>query len=146
MENINILLVEDNEGDILLTTEALQEMKIANTLEIVRTGEAAIEFLDERATDKGSKSRLPDIILLDVNLPRINGHEVLKYIKESDTLKHIPVIMLTTSSSYDDISKSYQEHVNCYIVKPVEVSDFLKAVVQIESFWLNIVKLPPRGN
>lgn len=146
MENINILLVEDNEGDILLTTEALQEMKIANTLEIVRTGEAAIEFLAKRATDKGSKSRLPDIILLDVNLPRINGHEVLKHIKESDTLKHIPVIMLTTSSSYDDISKSYQEHVNCYIVKPVEVSDFLEAVVQIESFWLNIVKLPPRGN
>lgn len=142
MENVNILLVEDNEGDILLTTEALQEIKVANKLEVARTGEQAIDILNERANERS----LPDLILLDVNLPRVNGHEVLKYIKENDRLKHIPVIMLTTSSSFEDISKSYKKHVNCYIVKPVEVDDFVKAIAQIENFWLNIVKLPPKGN
>ena len=145
MENVNILLVEDNEGDILLTMEALEEIKVANNLTVARTGEAAITVLEEQAASKHPHKSLPDLILLDVNLPRINGHEVLKYIKEHDGLKHIPVIMLTTSSSIEDISKSYRKHVNCYIVKPVEADDFLKAVIQIENFWFNIVKLPPKG-
>lgn len=145
MENINILLVEDNEGDILLTTEALEEIKVANTLEVVRTGEDAVDFLNKRTKSKKAKESLPDLILLDVNLPRVNGHEVLKFIKEHDALKHIPVIMLTTSSSYEDISQSYKQHANCYIVKPVEVDEFLKAIAQIDNFWLNIVKLPPKN-
>ncbi|KQC33038.1 chemotaxis protein CheY [Nonlabens sp. YIK11] len=144
MQNVNILLVEDNEGDILLTTEALEEIKVANNLTVARTGEAAIDLLNEQAAGQNKQKPLPDLILLDVNLPRINGHEVLKYIKEHEDLKHIPVIMLTTSSSIDDISKSYRKHVNCYIVKPVESEEFLKAVIQIENFWFNIVKLPSK--
>ncbi|PRP65831.1 response regulator [Nonlabens agnitus] len=144
MQNVNILLVEDNEGDILLTTEALEEIKVANNLTVARTGEAAIDLLKEQAASQNKQKPLPDLILLDVNLPRINGHEVLKYIKEHEDLKHIPVIMLTTSSSMDDISKSYRKHVNCYIVKPVESEEFLKAVIQIENFWFNIVKLPSK--
>lgn len=146
MENVNILLVEDNEGDILLTKEAFQDIRVANILEVVRTGEEAVNYLNKRAADEKSSLALPDLILLDVNLPRLNGHEVLKYIKENEKLKHIPVIMLTTSCSYEDVSKSYKEHANCYIVKPIEVDDFLKAITQIENFWLNIVKLPPKGN
>lgn len=139
-------MVEDNEGDILLTTEALQEIKIAIHLDVARTGEEPIYLLNKKAKGKKLQKSLPDLILLDVNLPRINGHEVLQYIKENELLKYIPVIMLTTSFSYEDISKSYQKHVNCYIVKPVEVDEFLKAITQIENFWFNMVKLPSKGN
>lgn len=137
---INILLVEDNEGDILLTTEALEEGKISNTLKVIRDGATMLNYLKEIA--ENSPSELPDLILLDINLPKKNGHEVLKEVKSNKLLKHIPVIMLTTSSSEVDILKSYQEHANCYLIKPMEVSDFLKVIEKIEDFWLSIVRLP----
>lgn len=136
---IKILLVEDNEGDILLTTEALEEAKIINTLEVAKDGNAALKYLEDPAIP------LPDLILLDVNLPKKNGHEVLMYIKATETLRHIPVIMLTTSSSEMDINKAYKQYANCYIVKPVEVGDFMEMVSQIEGFWFSIVSLPHKS-
>lgn len=142
MKSIQILLVEDNEGDILLTTEAIKDGKIANEISVVKDGEQAIEFLNTRINNH--KVGLPDLIILDVNLPKINGHEVLNYIKTHSDLKQIPVIMLTTSSSQTDISASYKNYANCFITKPIEVEDFMKAVGQIENFWFNIVQLPKK--
>lgn len=142
MKAIQILLVEDNEGDILLTTEALEEAKINNEVKVLRDGEKAIEYLD--ALKNAQPYALPDLILLDVNLPRKNGHEVLIHIKNDPQLQKLPVIMLTTSSSAKDIDQAYQEHVNCYIVKPVEAASFLEMVTSIEDFWFTIVKLPVR--
>ncbi|WNH12459.1 response regulator [Thalassobellus suaedae] len=142
MKNVHILLVEDNEGDILLTTEALEEVKLANTVSIARDGEAAIKFLNKEAPYQNEEE--PDLILLDINLPKVNGQEVLKHIKSSEHLKHIPVIVLTTSSSYEDVTSSYRSYANCYIVKPVEIDDFIKAIGQIENFWISIVKLPSK--
>ncbi len=135
-----ILLVEDNEGDIVLITDAFEEASIAVTLKIVRNGQDALSFLMKKNGYENEPR--PDLIILDVNLPRLNGHEVLKVIKEDEDLRRIPVVMLTTSSSPSDINRSYQNHVNCYITKPVDVDDFMKAVVSIESFWINIVELP----
>ncbi len=140
MKSIHILLVEDNEGDILLTKEALEEGRIANQVSIAKDGKEAIDFLTH--TGKFLKSELPDLILLDINLPKKNGHEVLHYIKHSEDIKHIPVIILTTSSSQKDILDSYKNYVNCYITKPVDVNEFMEAVAKIEDFWYNIVKLP----
>jgi CheY-like chemotaxis protein len=140
MKSIHILLVEDNEGDIMLTTEALEEGRIANKISVVKDGKHAIDFLNKKGDYEGAS--LPDLILLDINLPKKNGHEVLQYIKGSDDLKQIPVIMLTTSSSEKDILESYKNYVNCYITKPVDVNDFIKAVAKIEDFWINIVNLP----
>jgi len=140
MRQINILLVEDNAGDILLTTEALEEGRIANRVDVVKDGKAAIDYLDK--VPPYEMSITPDLILLDVNLPKKNGHEVLQYIKSNDKLRHIPVIMLTTSSSERDITLSYKNHANCFITKPVEVDDFMDAIAKIEDFWLSVVKLP----
>ena len=140
MKPIHILLVEDNEGDILLTTEALEEAKILVKLSVAKDGKDAIDFVCKQGRHSGADS--PDMLLLDVNLPRKNGHEVLKYIKENENLKHIPVIMLTTSSSPKDINLSYRNYANCYITKPVEAAEFLSVVATIENFWLSIVKLP----
>lgn len=140
MKSIHILLVEDNEGDILLTTEALQEGKIVNTLSVVKNGKDAINFIFKRGKFQHVKS--PDLVLLDVNLPFKNGHEVLQVVKEDESTKQIPIIMLSTSSSEKDINLSYKYHANCYIVKPVEVEDFLKALASIEEFWFNLVLLP----
>lgn len=140
MKSVHILLVEDNEGDILLTTEALEEGKISNKLSVVRDGKEAIDFLNRNGNFESAQ--LPDLILLDVNLPRVNGHEVLEYIKTHPDFKVIPVIMLTTSSSQEDINLSYKNYANCYITKPIEVSDFMEAVNKIEEFWINLVKLP----
>lgn len=137
---INILLIEDNEGDILLTTEALEECKIPIDLKVVRDGNEALLYL--MAQTKLGGSKLPDLILLDINLPKKNGHEVLQSVKNHPDLKHIPIIILTTSSSEVDILRAYQEHANCYIVKPLEVENFLQITSKIEEFWLNIVKLP----
>ena len=142
MVPIHILLVEDNEGDILLTTEALHEGKITNTISVVKDGWEAIQFLEKNG--KYSSQQHPDLILLDINLPKMNGHEVLKAIKTNEKTKHIPVIMLTTSSSEKDIFDSYQNYVNCYITKPVDVSDFLEVVSSIENFWITVVQLPPK--
>lgn len=142
MKSVHILLVEDNEGDILLTTEALGDAKIANDISVVKDGWEAIQFLEKK--ENYANVAVPDIILLDVNLPKMNGHEVLKYIKTSDALKQIPVIMLTTSSAEADVMKSYSNHANCYITKPVEVADFLTVVASIEDFWISIVQLPSK--
>lgn len=142
MKSIDILLVEDNEGDIVLTIEALEESKIINTINVVRNGKEAIDYVFSRG--EYQNVTLPDLILLDVNLPLKNGHEVLSVIKNDDATKQIPVIMLTTSSSDKDINLSYKNHANCYITKPVEINDFFDALSQIEQFWLNIVKLPTR--
>jgi CheY-like chemotaxis protein len=143
MESIHILLVEDNEGDILLTREAFEDAKILVRLSVVKDGAEAINFINRQGNYKDAVR--PDLLLLDVNLPKKNGHEVLKYIKESDNFRHIPVIMLTTSSSEKDINLSYNNYVNCYITKPVEVNDFIKVVSTIENFWISIVKLPTRN-
>ena len=140
MKSINILLVEDNEGDIVLTTEALEECKIINKITIKRDGRAAIDFFE---TLKKS-SDAPDLILLDINLPKMSGQEVLTYIKSNNKFKQIPVIMLTTSSSEKDIITSYKNHVNCYITKPVDSADFIKAISKIEDFWINIVSIPKK--
>lgn len=139
---IHILLVEDNEGDILLTKEAFEDAKIINELSVVRDGKEAIDFLSK--VGKYDNVTTPNLILLDINLPKKNGHEVLNFIKENDDIKHIPVIMLTTSSSDKDINKSYESYANCYITKPVEVEDFLEIVSKIEDFWISIVKLPAK--
>jgi len=144
MKPIHILLVEDNEGDILLTTEAFEEAKILNTISICRDGQEAIEFLNKEGQHEKAES--PDLILLDVNLPKKNGHEVLHYIKNNRDLKYIPVIMLTTSASEKDIAMSYENHVNCYITKPVEVDNFLNVIASIEDFWIKIVQLPSRND
>lgn len=140
MEPIHILLVEDNEGDIFLTTEALHESKIANQLSIVRDGWEAMQFLEKKGNYRHIS--IPDLILLDVNLPKMNGHEVLIAVKSNESIKHIPIIMLTTSSSEKDIFQSYKNYVNCYITKPIDAGDFLKLVASIEHFWISIVTLP----
>jgi len=138
MKGINILLVEDNEGDILLTTEAFEHSKIVNQITAIRDGKAAIDFFEALT----KKDAAPHLVLLDINLPKVSGHEVLRYIKNSEKYKIIPVIVLTTSSSERDILQCYKNHVNCYIAKPLEVEDFMKAIAKIEDFWINIVSIP----
>jgi len=138
MRPIRILLIEDNEGDILLTTEALEDSKIVNMVHVIRDGKAAIEFFASLT----EKEKTPDLILLDVNLPKKGGQEVLQFIKNDENHKQIPVIMLTTSSSEKDIMQSYKNHANCFITKPIEVAEFIKAVAKIEDFWINIVTIP----
>ena len=140
MNLIHILVVEDNEGDIFLIKEALEEGKIVNKISVTKDGKEAIDFLEKK--EKYKNEETPDLILLDVNLPKKNGHEVLKYIKTSEDLKQIPVIMLTTSSSDKDVLLSYKNHANCFITKPLDVNNFLTIISGIESFWINIVKLP----
>ena len=142
MTVVHILLVEDNEGDIYLTIEALNEGKIHNTIAVARDGEQALLYLEKKG--KFQDVQAPDIILLDVNLPRINGLELLKIIKTDEKLKHIPVIMLTTSSSEADIIKSYENYANCFITKPVEVNNFLNVVAAMEDFWISMVQLPKK--
>ena len=140
MKRIHILLVEDNEGDILLTTEALEEGKIINKVSVVKDGKLAIDFLNNK--EPYADEEIPNLILLDINLPKKNGHEVLKYIKGSEKFRHIPIIMLTTSSSEKDIHEAYNQYANCFITKPVDVDEFMEAVIKIESFWISIVQLP----
>jgi len=136
----HILLVEDNEGDIVLIKDAFDDAKILITISVVRDGQQALDFLYKRNEFKQAAS--PDLVVLDVNLPKINGHEVLKTIKNDPLLCLIPIVMLTTSSSPSDINNSYRNHANCYITKPVDVDDFIKVVLSIESFWLNMAQLP----
>lgn len=140
MKAIDILLVEDNPGDVRLIKEALKEGKIENNLDVVIDGEQALSFLYK----KGDYLNVitPDLILLDLNLPKINGFEVLEKIKNDPQLKIIPVIVLTTSQSERDIIESYALHVNCYVSKPVEYDSFMTVVRSIENFWFTIVKLP----
>src|SRR5438067_6920342 len=135
---IGILLVEDNPGDVRLTVEALKEGKVLNTLSVARDGVEALAFL-RRAGKHGDAPR-PDLILLDLNLPKKDGREVLAEIKADESLKRIPVVVLTTSQAEQDILKSYNLHANCYIIKPVDLEQFIGVLKSIESFWLTIVR------
>lgn len=137
---IEILLVEDNPGDVRLTIEALKAGKIHNKVMVLTDGEQAVNYLKRK---NGFENRpLPDLILLDLNLPKLSGREVLAVIKDDDELKHIPVIILTTSKAEDDILKSYQHHANCYITKPVDFEQFSIVIKKLEDFWFSIVKIP----
>ncbi len=139
---VEILLVEDNPGDARLAQEALKDSKMKNNLYIVYDGIDAMNFL--RKAGKYSDAVTPDLVLLDLNLPLKNGKEVLEEIKSDDDLKRIPVVILTTSKSEEDILKSYNLHANCFITKPIDLNQFVKVIKSIESFWLSIVKLPPK--
>jgi chemotaxis family two-component system response regulator Rcp1 len=140
-EPIEILLIEDNLGDVRLTMEAFKEGKVSNNLSVVKDGVEAIAFL--RQEDKYADAPRPDLILLDLNLPRKDGREVLAEIKQDLDLKRIPVVILTTSQAEQDILKTYNLYANCYITKPVDLEQFITIVRSIETFWLSIVKLPP---
>jgi chemotaxis family two-component system response regulator Rcp1 len=137
---IDILLVEDNPGDIRLTQEAFKDGKINNKLNVVMDGEEALLYL--KKTGQYAEATTPDIILLDLNLPKKDGREVLAEIKDDPNIKCIPVIILTTSAAQSDILNTYSNHANCYIMKPVDFNQFITVIRTIEDFWLSIVKLP----
>jgi len=139
---IEILLVEDNPADVRLTTEMLKEEKSYNNLHVVSDGVEAMAFL--RKEGKYAKEPRPDLILLDLNLPKKDGREVLKEIKEDENLKIIPVVVLTVSKAEEDILRSYKLHANCYITKPVDLEQFIKVAKSIQDFWVALVKLPPK--
>jgi two-component system, chemotaxis family, response regulator Rcp1 len=139
---IEILLVEDNPGDARLTLEAFKEGKVFNNLTVIGDGVEALAYL--RRQSQYANSPQPDLILLDLNLPKKDGREVLAEIKEDERLKNIPVIVLTTSAAEEDIARAYSRHANCYITKPVDLDQFLRVVQSIESFWLSLVRLPTR--
>ena len=138
---VEILLVEDNPGDVRLTQEALKESKITNRLTVARDGVEALQILYRE--DPFSDAPRPDVIFLDLNLPRMDGREVLARVKEDPDLRRIPIVVLTTSEAEQDVLRAYDLHANCYILKPVDLDQFILAVRSIESFWLSIVKLPP---
>jgi CheY-like chemotaxis protein len=138
---VEILLVEDNPGDVRLTREALKEGKVYNNLHWAKDGVEALEFLKRQG--RHADALRPDIILLDLNLPKKDGREVLAVIKTDDELKHIPVVVLTTSKAEEDVLKSYALHANCYVTKPVDLEKFIQVVQSIDRFWLTVVTLPP---
>lgn len=139
---VEILLVEDSPGDVRLTIEALKEGKIKSHLSIARDGVEALDFLHRRGSY--SNAPRPDLILLDLNLPKKDGREVLAEIKGDPQLKRIPVVVLTTSNAEEDIIRSYDLHVNCYITKPIDMEEFIKVIESIDDFWFSIVQLPTR--
>src|ERR1035437_8864020 len=139
---LEIFLVEDNKGDIGLITEFFSDAKVITNLHIAEDGEEAIRFLYDK--DKFLGSTLPDIIILDLNLPKKDGREVLKEIKENDDLKNIPVIILTTSSADKNILRVYDLHANAYIVKPLDFDEFMKVIKSIADFWFKAITLPPK--
>ena len=139
LKPVHILLVEDNEGDILLTLDAFEESKVKTDISVARNGKEALDFLFKR--DIFTDAKKPDLILLDINIPIYNGHEVLRQIKTDDHLKKIPVIMLTTSSNQKDIDLAYENHSNSYVKKPLDMDDFLDAILKIEAFWLQLSTL-----
>jgi len=141
---IEILLVEDSAADVRLTREALKDAKVLNTVNVVWDGVEAMAYL--RREGKYANAPCPDLILLDLNMPRKDGREVLAEVKGDPDLRRIPVVILTVSQSEEDVLKSYNLHANCFITKPVTLSEFFKMVESIESFWLSIVKLPPNGS
>ncbi len=142
MQAIEILLIEDNPGDIRLTKEALKDSKLKNNLSVTTNGVDALAFL--RGQDQYTGAPRPGIILLDLNLPKMDGREVLAEIKDDDKLKRIPVVILTTSEDEKDVFTTYDLHANCYITKPVDLDRFVEIVKTIEGFWFQIVKLPPQ--
>jgi CheY-like chemotaxis protein len=140
---IEILLVEDNPGDVELTREALDEAKVRNNLRVARDGVEALAFLRREGEHAGAER--PDLILLDLNLPRKDGRAVLAEIKADPDLRHIPVVILTSSQAEQDIVRAYDLHANCYVTKPVDLDQFIHIVRSIEQFWFTVVKLPPRA-
>ncbi|MFZ3321385.1 MAG: response regulator [Usitatibacter sp.] len=138
---VEILLVEDNPGDHRLTKEALHEGKVYNNLHWVQDGVEALDFLKRRG--KHEKAPRPDIILLDLNLPKKDGRQVLSEIKQDQSLRAIPVVILTTSAAEEDVLRSYDLHANCYVTKPVDLEKFIVVVQSIDRFWLSVVTLPP---
>jgi two-component system, chemotaxis family, response regulator Rcp1 len=139
---IEILLVEDNPGDVRLTLEAFKGGRVLNNFTVMNDGVEALAYL--RKQGEYAKSVVPDLILLDLNLPKRDGREVLAEIKADKNLRKIPVVVLTTSAAEEDIARAYGAHANCYITKPVDLDQFLRVVQSIESFWLSLVKLPSR--
>jgi len=139
---VDILLVEDNPGDVRLTKEALRDAKVLNEIYVAKDGVEAMEFLNKKG--KFAKAPTPDMILLDLNLPRKDGREVLAEVKKDTKLKHIPVIVLTTSKADEDIIRSYNLHANAYITKPVDLNRLVEIIHALEEFWFTIVKLPPK--
>ena len=140
---IEILLVEDNPGDVRLTQEALKTGKVANNLHVAEDGEEALAFL--RKEGRYADAPRPDLILLDLNLPKKSGREVLAEIKQDPDLKKIPVVVLTTSRADEDICRAYRLNCNCYVAKPIDLEQFIKVVKSIEDFWFTVVTLPPRN-
>lgn len=140
---IEILLVEDNAGDARLAQEALKDSKILNNVSVAEDGVEAMAFLRQQGAY--ATSPRPDLVLLDLNLPKKDGREVLAEIKSDDRLKRIPVVILTTSKAEEDIIKSYDLHANCYISKPIDLEQFMRVVKSIEDFWLTVVRLPTQG-
>ena len=139
-QEVKILLIEDSDGDILLITQALKKAQVTNGVTVIKDGDKALQFLRKEGDYPDVET--PDLILLDINLPKIDGIEVLTEIKNDHTLMSIPVVMLTTSESEKDIVNSYNNHANCYIVKPVDFKKFIDVVQMIKEFWISIVKLP----
>ncbi|WP_433056947.1 response regulator [Dactylosporangium sp. CS-033363] len=140
---IEVLLVEDDPGDVLMTQEAFEEHKVRNKLNVVQDGEEALAYL--RREGRFADATRPDLILLDLNLPRVDGREVLQVIKEDQDLRRIPVVVLTTSQADEDILRSYSLHANAYVTKPVDFDSFIAVVRQIDEFFVSVVKLPPRS-
>ena len=140
MKEVEILLVEDNRGDVLLTQEALLNWDTKNRISAVGDGEEAIRYLRETVDE--CSGHLPDLVILDINLPKIDGKEVLSIMKNDPLLKTIPVIMLTTSSADSDVQDAYANHANCYVIKPVDLNKFMEVIRSIEEYWVSIVKLP----
>jgi len=139
-ELVQILLVEDNPGDVRLTREALKEAKFRNTVTVVGDGVEALAYLHQQG--KYSAATRPHMIMLDLNMPRMDGREVLEAIKKDPDLRRIPVVVLTSSEAESDIARAYELHANCYVTKPVDIDHFLQVVKSIEEFWVEIVKLP----
>lgn len=137
---VKILLVEDNPGDVRLTQEALKESKMLNELYVTEDGVEAMEFLNREG--KFTDAPYPDLILLDLNLPKKDGRELLEEIKADERFRRIPVVVLTTSKAQEDIYRMYEQHANCYITKPIDLDQFIEVVKSIDNFWLTIVKLP----
>jgi len=139
-QRFEILLVEDNPGDVFLTQEAFRESRLAHRLSVVEDGEEAVRFLRRQGEHQAAPK--PDLILLDLNLPRKDGREVLAEVKSDDALRHIPIIVLTTSEADQDVRRAYKLHANCYLTKPIRMDDFLQKIKSVEDFWLGLVRLP----
>ncbi|MGB8491425.1 MAG: response regulator [Bacteroidales bacterium] len=144
LKDVDILIVEDNKGDARLIQEILNESKLFNSLFMAKDGVEAMDFLHKKG--KYRNMPRPDLIILDLNLPKKDGREVLSEIKSDWDLKHIPIVIMTISQAEEDILKSYNLHANCYITKPIDLNQFIKVVKSIEDFWFSVVKLPPKVN
>ena len=138
---IEVLLIEDDPGDVVITREAFEHHKIRNTLRVARDGEEGLDYLYQRGAHQNAPQ--PDLILLDLNLPKYDGHQLLEQIKSDPDLCHIPVVVLTTSAADEDVLRSYRLHANAYVTKPVGFGEFMKAIRQIDEFFVQVVQLPP---